>query len=297
MRASTVESAMPSIDAGREFDFSDRDFEQIRALIYKRAGISLSEAKRDMVYSRLARRLRALGLQRFSEYLRVLQDSDDGEEWEAFTNSLTTNLTSFFREPHHFPILAEHMLRGRGRPMRIWCCASSTGEEPYSLAITAIEATGSFDPPISIVASDIDTNVLQQAEGGMYSMERLEKMSSERLRRFFLKGSGSRTGYAMVRPEVRRLVSFERVNLLEARWPVNGPLDAIFCRNVMIYFDKQTQAGILRRFAPLMRSDALLFVGHSESLLHVADTFELLGRTVYRLARRQVALDARDLPK
>lgn len=283
MKSNAAESIVDPSPA-REFHFSDEDYEQIRSLIYERAGISLSPVKRDMVYSRLARRLRALGMQRFGDYLRLLREGEDDEEWEAFTNSLTTNLTAFFREPHHFPILSEHLLRESGRPMTVWCSASSTGEEPYSLAMTAIEATGSMNPPVKIIASDIDTQVLQKAEAGVYALDRLEKLSEQRVKRFFLKGSGSRAGFAKVRPELQRLITFERINLLEGSWPVKGPLDAIFCRNVMIYFDKPTQAKILKRFVPLLRSDGLLFVGHSESLLHVSDTFQLLGRTVYRLA-------------
>ena len=286
MRTSAVQNVAAEAAAGgsREFDFSDRDFEKVRALIYARAGISLGPAKRDMVYSRLARRLRALGLRRFSEYLDMLESNAEDEEWEAFTNALTTNLTSFFRESHHFPILAEHLVKNSARGSTVWCCASSTGEEPYSIAMTAIEAFGSFNPPVSIVATDIDTQVLNRAESGVYPLERLEKMSPDRVRRFFLKGSGAREGYAKVRPELQKLITFKRLNLLEDGWLVRGPLDAIFCRNVMIYFDKQTQARILRRFAPLMRDDALLFAGHSESLFHVSDVFQLLGRTVYRLA-------------
>ncbi len=284
MNSSAIHSASAeAVAATREFDFSDQDFEKIRSLIYARAGISLGPAKRDMVYSRLARRLRALGLRRFCDYLEMLQRNGDDEEWEAFTNSLTTNLTSFFRESHHFPILSEHLLKGSGRSSTIWCCASSTGEEPYSLAITAVEAFGTFTPPVSIIATDIDTQVLNKAEAGVYPLERLEKMSAERVRRFFLKGSGTREGYAKVRPELQKLITFKRLNLLEGDWFVRGPLDVIFCRNVMIYFDKQTQAKILRRFAPLMRDDALLFAGHSESLFHVSDVFQFLGRTVYRL--------------
>ncbi len=267
----------------REFDFRDRDFETVRSLIHARAGIALGPAKRDMVYSRLARRLRALGLRRFSDYLGRLEADAESEEWEAFTNALTTNLTSFFREPHHFPILAEHLLKASGRASTVWCCAASTGEEPYSIAMTAVEAFGTFRPPVSILATDIDTQVLAEAQAGVYPLDRVEKMSPERVRRFFLKESGVRDGYVKVRPELQRLVTFRPLNLLRPGWFVRGPLDVVFCRNVMIYFDKQTQATILHRFAPLMRDDALLFAGHSESLFHVSAVFQLLGRTVYRL--------------
>lgn len=276
-----VPSAVSSVDGVREFEFTERDFEAVRKLIYQRAGISLSPQKMDMVYSRLARRLRATGTKRFEDYLALLRNGGNEAEWEAFTNALTTNLTSFFREQHHFPIFAEHLAARRGRPLVIWCCASSTGEEPYSLAMTAVETFGSFDAPVSILATDVDTNVLRKGEAGVYPAERVERIAPERVRRFFLRGSGSREGEVRVRPELQRMVTFRRLNLLDAAWTVRGPLDAIFCRNVMIYFDKPTQAGILRRFAPLLQSDGLLFVGHSESLFHVADTFRLRGKTVY----------------
>jgi chemotaxis protein methyltransferase CheR len=268
----------------REFEFSPKDFQRIRQLIYQRAGISLSEAKQDMVYSRLSRRLRTRNLTRFSDYLALLDSGADEAEWEAFTNALTTNLTSFFREEHHFPMLAEHVRKQeKGRRIEIWCSAASTGEEPYSIAITMAETFASATPPVSILASDLDTNVLGKAEEGIYPIERTERLSPERLRRFFLRGTGAQAVQVRVRPDLRSLIAFRRINLLEANWAVRGQFDAIFCRNVMIYFDKQTQATILRRFAPLLRPDGLLFVGHSESLFHVADTFRLRGQTVYDL--------------
>jgi len=272
--------------ASREFAFTAADFERVRKLIYQHAGISLSAAKQDMVYSRLARRLRATGKSTFGDYLEMLERGDR-EEWERFVNSLTTNLTSFFREPHHFPIFAEHLRKLGGRnPIRVWCSASSTGEEPYSIAMTVAETFNSFNTPVSIIASDLDTNVLATADKGVYAMDRVERLSPERLKRFFLKGSGSQEGFAAVRPELRRMIQFQRVNLLDASWPVKGPLDVIFCRNVMIYFDKPTQYKILSRFAPMMNNDGLLFAGHSESFLHAADLFRSLGKTVYELSRR-----------
>ena len=276
-----VPSAVSSVDGVREFEFTERDFEAVRKLIYQRAGISLSPQKMDMVYSRLARRLRATGTKRFEDYLALLRNGGNDAEWEAFTNALTTNLTSFFREQHHFPILAEHLAARRGQQLVIWCCASSTGEEPYSLAMTAVETFGSFDVPVSILATDVDTSVLRKGEAGVYPAERVERVAPERVRRFFLRGSGTQEGQVKVRPELQRMVTFRRLNLLDTAWTVRGPIDAIFCRNVMIYFDKPTQAGILKRFAPLLQPDGLLFVGHSESLFHVADTFRLRGKTVY----------------
>jgi chemotaxis protein methyltransferase CheR len=278
----------------REFHFTQADFDRVRKLIYDHAGISLAPIKQDMVYSRLARRLRALRLTRFADYLAVLERGDEAE-WETFVNSLTTNLTAFFREAHHFDTLKRHLQAMSHRPLRIWCSAASTGEEPYSLAITACEAFDSLSPPVAIIASDIDTNVLATAERAVYAMDRVERLSAERLQRFFLKGTGSQSGYARIRPELQRLVSFTRINLLDSRWPVNGPLDALFCRNVMIYFDKPTQYQILKRFQPLLRDDGLLFAGHSESFLHAADLFHSLGRTVYERADRRPPL-ARSSP-
>lgn len=278
--------ALTSLDHGvREFAFSSADFERVRRLIYGHAGISLSPVKQDMVYSRLARRLRATGKKTFSEYLDMLERGD-AQEWERFVNSLTTNLTSFFREPHHFPIFAEHLRKiGTRRPIRVWCCACSTGEEPYSIAMAAIETLGANAAQVSILASDLDTNVLETARRGIYPADRVEKLDSERLRRFFLKGTGASEGMVSLRPEVQRMIDFQRINLLQPTWPVRGQLDVIFCRNVMIYFDKPTQHKILSRFAPLLHDDGLLFAGHSESFLHAAEIFRSLGKTVYALAR------------
>jgi len=279
-------SAMPGRDpGGREFSFSANDFERVRKLIYQHAGISLSPVKQDMVYSRLARRLRATGKTSFADYLDALE-RNGGDEWERFVNSLTTNLTSFFREPHHFPIFAEHLQKiGIRRPIRIWCSAASTGEEPYSIAITVAETFGSNTSHVSIIASDLDTNVLETARKGIYPIERVEKLSPERLRRFFLRGTGSQEGYVSVRPELKAMIQFQRVNLLDSSYAVKAPLDVIFCRNVMIYFDKPTQYKILARFAPMLQPDGLMFAGHSESFLHAADLFRSLGKTVYALAR------------
>ncbi|QIK38283.1 chemotaxis protein CheR [Caldichromatium japonicum] len=266
----------------REFVFTQRDFEAIRQLIYEHAGIALGPAKKDMVYSRIARRLRALGLKTFQDYLDILDSQSD--EWTQFINALTTNLTAFFREAHHFPILAEHALelkrRGRQR-LRLWSSACSTGEEPYSMAMTLIDAFKTWTPPLEILATDVDTNVLDQAAKGVYPLERLEKLPPEQLKRFFLRGKGAYTGLVRVRPELRALVEFQPLNLLSDSWPMREPFDVIFCRNVMIYFDKPTQARILSRFHTLLRPDGLLFVGHSESLSHVPHLFRLRGKTVY----------------
>jgi len=272
-------------NVGKEFDFTEADFARVRKLIYQAAGISLSDSKHEMVYSRLARRLRATGMSSFQHYLDTLESGTGSEEWEAFTNALTTNLTSFFREHHHFPILAEHISKA-AHPISIWCCASSTGEEPYSLAITACEAFGTLRPPVEIIATDIDTNVLATAAAGIYAYDRIEKLSIEQKKKFFLRGTGKQQGLVRVRDDLRKLVSFMPLNLLSSSWPISGPFDAIFCRNVMIYFDKPTQSSILKRFVPLLKPDGLLFAGHSENFLYATDAFRLLGKTVYTLNRR-----------
>ena len=274
-------------DKTREFHFTTNDFDRVSRLIYDHAGISLSATKEDMVYSRLARRLRVTGLASFNEYLALLDDENDAE-WEAFVNALTTNLTSFFREAHHFPVLAEHVKKQREKhAVTLWCSASSTGEEPYSMAMTMVDLYQSYTPPVKILATDLDTSVLEKAAAGIYPLERLEKLPQDTLKRFFLKGTGSNAGQAIVRPELRNMITFRQLNLLDAPWPMRGPFDAIFCRNVMIYFDKQTQHRILQKFTPMLQPDGLLFAGHSESFHHAADLFKLRGKTVYELANRK----------
>ena len=265
-----------------DFILTNDDFARIRKMIYQRAGIALGDQKRQMVYSRLSRRLRELGLREFTHYLSILENQPDGAEWEMFTNALTTNLTAFFREAHHFPVLAAHA-KTCAQPMTVWCSAASTGEEPYSIAMTLMEALGNRATGLRVLATDIDTQVLAKAQAGVFTMEQVSKLSPERLRRFFLKGTGANAGKAQIRAEVAALVSFEPLNLLDPQWAIKNPVDAIFCRNVMIYFDKPTQAKILQRFAPLMKPQALLFAGHSENFNFANQTFKLRGQTVYEL--------------
>jgi chemotaxis protein methyltransferase CheR len=278
-------AAEPAPAPAREFVFTQNDFTRVRNLIYSFAGISLSPIKKEMVYSRLVRRLRALGHGSFEAYLAYLEGDKGGEEVEAFVNALTTNLTAFFREPHHFDILAHQMVETPARPFRIWCAAASTGEEAYSLAMTACEVFDSMTPPVSILASDIDTHVLRTAAEGIYPADRIDKMAPSRLKRFFLRGSGSRAGFVRVRPELQALLQFERINLLDSQWPMQTAFDAIFCRNVMIYFDKGTQLKLLQRFKPHLQAHGLFYAGHSESFLHAAELFRSRGRTVYEHAR------------
>lgn len=268
----------------REFEFTTHDFLRITKLIYDHAGIALSPQKEDMVYSRLARRLRATGLTSFGAYLALLERGD-AAEWELFVNSLITNLTSFFREEHHFPMLKEHLRpRMKKGSITIWCSAASTGEEPYSIAMTVAELYGRIPDNVRILASDLDTSVLDKARQGVYPFERVSKIPEDLLRKYFTRGSGAKADVACVRPELQAMLSFRQINLLDTSWPMRGPFDAIFCRNVMIYFDKPTQHRILSKFVPLLAPDGVMFAGHSESFHHATDLFKLRGKTVYELA-------------
>lgn len=265
---------------GREFLWTNADFDHVQKLIYQRAGISLHDGKHAMVYSRLSRRLRETGYQSFREYLKWLE-STDGPEWQEFVNALTTNLTSFFREGHHFQILADYLksIQSSG-PCKIWCSAASTGEEPYSIVITALEALGPSSN-FSLVASDIDSKVLHTASQGVYKSDALKGLDQARLQRFFMRGKAANSGMAKVKPEVRSKVDFIMVNLIRNDWPFRDPFDVVFCRNVMIYFDASTQRQVLERIHKVMKPGGLLFVGHAENFSDSRDLFALKGKTVY----------------
>ncbi|HEY5805117.1 MAG TPA: CheR family methyltransferase [Lysobacter sp.] len=270
----------------RAFVFDERDFRRVCRLIRDHAGIHLGPHKRDMVYSRLARRVRSLGMERFSDYLDLVERNPDAES-QAFVNALTTNLTSFFREAYHFDALAGHLrssAEARATPgeQTLWCCAASTGEEPYSLAITACETFGTMTPPVRILATDIDTSVLQTAATGIYPVERIAALSPERRRRFFQRGSGPNSELCRVKPELQALITFRPLNLLADDYGLRGGFSAVFCRNVMIYFDKPTQYQVLQRIAPLLGNGGLLYAGHSESFSHAQDLVVPCGRTTYR---------------
>lgn len=264
----------------REFEFQPRDFARVRALIYERAGISLHEGKQAMVYSRLSRRLRETGHTSFEAYLKSLENGTSSpQEWQEFVNCLTTNLTSFFREEHHFHTLAEWLTARGSQPTRIWCCAASTGEEPYSLAITVAEAWG-LHAPVKILCSDIDTNVLATASRGVYDAN-ARGLSQQRLRNYFLRGKGANSGSIRIKPELARMIEFRPFNLMQPSWSLGDTFDIVFCRNVMIYFDAPTQRKVLERIHGVMKPKSLLFVGHSENFTESRDLFLLRGKTVY----------------
>ncbi|TNV22912.1 protein-glutamate O-methyltransferase CheR [Buttiauxella sp. B2] len=265
---------------------SDVHFRRICQLIYQRAGIVLADHKRDMVYNRLVRRLRTLGLEDFGHYLNMLEANGVNAEWQAFINSLTTNLTAFFREGHHFPILAEHA-RKRNGEYKVWSAAASTGEEPYSIAITLADVLGMTPGRWKIFASDIDTQVLEKAQSAVYRQDELKTLAPLQLQRYFLRGTGPHEGLVRVRNELANHLEFAPINLLDKQAPIPGPFDAIFCRNVMIYFDKATQQQILQRFVPLLKPGGLLFAGHSENFSNLSREFLLRGQTVYGLSKER----------
>jgi chemotaxis protein methyltransferase CheR len=265
-----------------EFSFSKADFDRVRELIYKHAGISLHDGKHAMVYSRLSRRLRETGHKTFSSYLQWLESSTGpagDQEWQEFVNCLTTNLTSFFREEHHFHALADDLKPLRGQSVRIWCCAASTGEEPYSIVITCQESLGA-NAPIQLVASDIDTNVLATAKRGVYNADS-RGLSPARLKNFFMRGTGANSGKIRAKPELQRCIDFRSLNLMDQQWQLGEPFHIVFCRNVMIYFDAPTQRKVLERIHKVMRPHGLLFVGHSENFTESRDLFKLRGKTIY----------------
>ena len=265
-----------------EASFARADFDRVRQLIHRRAGIHLHEGKRAMVYSRLSRRMREVGHDSISSYLEALEQGGGAVgdlAWQEFVNCLTTNLTSFFREDHHFALLATELIQRQARRLRIWCNAASTGEEPYSLAMTVLEALGAR-ADVRILCSDIDTQVLATAERGVYAAD-ARGLSAQRLRRHFMRGTGPNQGLIRIKPELKQLLEFRAFNLMDAQWRLGEPFDIVFCRNVMIYFDHATQRRVLERMHRAMVAGGLLFAGHSENFSGAKDLFRLRGKTVY----------------
>lgn len=277
----------PASQASDGFVFTDSDFNKLRDTIKDIAGISLSDQKKELVYGRLTRRLRALRLQTFKEYLEYLEEHTD-TELELFTNALTTNLTSFFRENHHFEMMATDIhpwllqrYQQTGR-LRIWSAGCSTGEEPYSIAITIAESVpDAFSKNIKILATDLDTDVVAKAASGVYADNRIEGLPKERVKKWFVRGTGDKSGFVKVSDKLRDMITFKPLNLMHS-WPMKGPFDVIFCRNVVIYFDKPTQAVLFDRYADMLCDSGVLFIGHSETMAEVCNRFELVGKTMYR---------------
>jgi chemotaxis protein methyltransferase CheR len=277
---------------------TDREFERVKRRVYDVAGISLSEAKRTLVVSRLHKGVRALGLTTFDAYMDYLERRGSPADAQDFVNALTTNLTRFFREDHHF----EHLNRQvkalidsrpppgpHGKPrLRIWSAGCSTGQEPYTIALSLLAAFPELRRwDFRILATDIDTNVLARAAQGIYPESELSGLSAERAALFERPGDGT----IRVPQGARELISFLPLNLIEA-WPVKGPFDAIFCRNVAIYFDKPTQAEVFSRFGAVLSPAGFLYIGHSENLGAGAAEFRLVGKTIYQPRVPRNAKDA-----
>jgi len=269
----------------REFDFKDQDFQRVKKIVYDYAGIDLNDSKKNLVYNRLSKRIRFLGMTTFSAYIDYVEAQGESE-FVHLINAITTNLTFFFRENHHFEYLAKTVIPGlvkenaNSKKIRVWSAGCSTGEEPYSIAITLKESlpTG-WDA--KVIATDLDSNVVATGQKGVYKIDRLKGVSEERKKRWFLKGTGSQEGYVKVKPELQEVIEFGQINLMDD-WPLRDSIDVIFCRNVVIYFDKPTQTKLFNRYADRLPDNGHLFIGHSESLYKVCDRFELLGQTIYQ---------------
>ncbi len=274
------------MESARTYNYSTVEFERIRALVLSLMGISLSEAKQDLVYGRLCKRLRHLQFDEFSQYCDLLEKGNT-PEIEHFTNAITTNLTSFFREAHHFEFLTKTLLpelmksKKISKHLRVWSAGCSTGEEPYSLAMTLLESR--IQRPewnARILATDIDSNVLATAKAGTYDIERISNLD-KKLNRWVEKGTGVNAGKIQMVPQLQDLITFKQLNLMHS-WPFKGPFDFIFCRNVVIYFNKETQKVLFDRFAEMLPVGGHLLIGHSESLYKVTDRFELIGKSIYQ---------------
>ena len=274
----------------KEFPFTDKDFKFIQDLVGERTGIVLSDIKRTMVYSRVVRRIRKCGISSFTEYCELLKDGDESELIE-FTNAITTNLTSFFREPHHFDYLKNTVLpeleaQKRDKRIRIWSAGCSSGEEPYSIAMTVHDYFK--DKPgwdIKILATDLDYEMVARAASGVYKEDRVTGLDKNHLRNYVKKGKGSLQGSVKMDSRLMDMITFKQLNLLH-EWPMKGPFDFMFCRNVVIYFNKDTQKVLFDRYADLLPDNAALFIGHSESLFKVTKRFKLIGQTIYRKGLR-----------
>jgi len=268
---------------------SNAEFSFICAFVYDSTGIVLNEGKREMLYRRLTRIIRERNLDNFSSYCDLLKSQPDKER-DFFINAITTNLTSFFREQHHFDYMTEHELpriikngAANGKKLRIWSSASSTGEEPYSIAMTVYEAMKAVSTQwnIKLLATDIDSDVLAKGKSGIYEAKRIEDIPTKLKDKFFKQGSGSNKNNVKVSQELQSLITFKQLNLLH-EWPMKGPFDIIFCRNVIIYFDKKTQQELFERYYEILKPGGLLMLGHSENLGQYQKYFENVGRTIFR---------------
>lgn len=275
-------------EKAREFEYTQDDFNCLRKMSNEYSGIQVPDDKFDMFYSRLSKRIRFLGFTRFKQYCQYLQNHHD-DEFTEFINAVTTNLTAFFREKHHFDYLANTVLPELlkknlpQRQIKVWSAGCSTGEEPYSLAMTLLEnVPDGWD--IKILATDLDTNVLATAAEGIYPLDRIDAIGKQRLHRWFQKGTGTNGNKVRANTQLRQMIQFKQLNLMQ-EWPMQGFFDFIFCRNVLIYFDRETKAGLANRYGSLLKEGGCLFIGHSESLHQLDVPFSLIGNTIYQKTR------------
>ncbi len=275
---------MAIVEKEREFKFTAEDFNILRKLSNDHSGIQVPDERFDMFYSRLSKRVRKLGLSNFKEYCQYLHNHHD-DEFTDFINAITTNLTSFFREQHHFDylrdvVIPELLVRNKStKQIRVWSAGCSTGEEPYSVAMTLLEKLPA-GWNAQILATDLDTNVLQTASDGIYTQDRITDLPPEILKRWFMRSKSS-PDYVKVKPELQEIIQFKQLNLMQD-WGMQTPFDVIFCRNVLIYFDRETKTTLAKRYAKMLASKSWLFIGHSESLNQICNEFELVATTSYR---------------
>lgn len=279
---------MSSTLFSQSYSITDREFQLFRDIIFRETGINMSDRKRNLIVARLSKRLRALNLASFSEYYQYLTESHDaGDELINLINRVTTNKTDFFRERHHFEFLMDTVLpsyieesrRGRERRLRIWSAGCSSGEEPYSIAMTLSEAfQNERGWDIKILATDLDTEILTCASRGTYSSQQITPVPIGYISKYFIR---SPEGYTVC-PQIKNMVTFRKLNLMEPTFPMKRPFDLIFCRNVMIYFNDRTKADLIRKFHMHLKDDGYMFIGHSESLMNMKHMFRFLKHTVYR---------------
>ena len=267
-----------------DYPISKKEYDQIRTLLYDESGISLGESKQSLVVSRLTKRLRELQLDDFASYYDYVRQDSSDEEFTRMLDLLSTNKTDFFREPKHFDFLRERILPSlkKDKRIRIWSSACSTGEEPYTIAMTLYE--GVQHPAqwnFQILASDISTRVLAHAAKGLYAEDRVREVPAAIVKHHFLQGRGDSAGLVKVKPHLSAIIKFRRLNLMDDRFPIKAPLDVIFCRNVMIYFDRPTQERLVNKFYHHLKPGGHLFIGHSESLQWVSHPFKTIAPTIY----------------
>ena len=268
-----------------DYSITPKEFEQFRALIYQECGINLNDSKKTLLVSRLSKRLRTLELDSFQEYYDMVSGQTESDEFTLLLDLVSTNKTDFFREPKHFDFLREQIMPTlqSSRRIRVWSSASSSGEEPYTIAMTLYDSGPDPDRwDFKILASDISTRVLARAASGVYEEERVRELPPDVVTRHFLRGKGERAGMIKVKPHLTQMVRYRRINLMDENFPIKAPLDLIFCRNVMIYFDRPTQAQLVNKFYRYLKPGGYLFIGHSESLQRLDQPFKAIAPTIYQ---------------